>query len=202
MVLASPSHHRSYVNPGIRTISFEIAIHLVADSTLIPTGLPLRYHCKPNNALLVIPCFCTTTKKAVFPYTALSMSASLQTHSMLLISHTYTRYPQSYNTQMHAVYNKFKHRLFPDASPPRPLSNIWDLRPTNYLTTALSGTGMTPLIASQLSMHSSEIDAQVLRAQSAAAKGQKRAVKDDTRVSREEYLRSKKRNMLRKAGNG
>lgn len=99
---------------------------------------------------------------------------------------------------MQAVYQKFKHRLFTDASPPRPLSSVWDLRANNYFTTALSDTGMTALMASQLSMQSSEVDAQVLRAQSAAAEAQKQRLKHDKRVWRKDYLRSKKGNVLRK----
>ena len=105
------------------------------------------------------------------------------------------------DTQMQAIYEKFKHRLFLDPPPPRPLSSVWDLRATNYFTTALSGTGMTPLMASQLSMHTSEVDAQVLRAQSTAAKAQKQTVKHDKRVWRKDYLRSKKGNVLRKPRN-
>ena len=56
-------------------------------------------------------------------------------------------------------------------------------------------------MASQLSMHFPEVDAQVLRAQSAAAKAQKQTVKHDKRRWREEYLRSKKWNVLRKPRN-
>lgn len=103
---------------------------------------------------------------------------------------------------MHAVYNKFKPRLCPDAPPPRPLSHVWDLRATNYFTTALSGTGMTPLTASQLSMQSSAAEARVLRAQSAAAEAQNQTLNNDKKVWRRDYSRSKKGNVLRKPVNG
>ncbi|CAD6570377.1 MAG: hypothetical protein ASARMPRED_003669 [Alectoria sarmentosa] len=102
---------------------------------------------------------------------------------------------------MHAVYDKFKRYLLPDASPPRPLSHVWDLRATNYYTTALTGTGMTPLTASQISTQSFKAEAQVLRAQSAAAEAQSQTLKRDKVVWRKDYLRSKKGNVLRKARN-
>lgn len=152
---------------------------------------------KPNNALLLIPCFGTITNKAYLPLYLLLFKLILY----YSFPFTHIRYFHSYTTQMHAVYNKFKHRIFPSASPPRPLSNVWDLRATNYFTTAFSGTGMTPLLASQLSMQFPEVDAQVLRAQSVAAKAQKQTVTHDKRVWREEYLRSKKGNVLRKRRN-
>ncbi|KAF6240452.1 hypothetical protein HO173_001120 [Letharia columbiana] len=102
---------------------------------------------------------------------------------------------------MHAVYDKLKRCVFPDASPPRPLSHVWDLRAANHFTTALAGTGMTPLTASQRSMQSSAVEAQVLRAQSAAAEAQNQTLKHDKKVWRKDYLRSKKGNVLRKPRN-
>ena len=99
---------------------------------------------------------------------------------------------------MHALYDRFKRWLIPDASPPRPLSRVWDLRATNYFTTALSGTGMTPLTAAQRSGQSSKAEAQVLRAQSAAAEAQNRTLKYDKKAWRKDYLRLKKGNVLRK----
>ena len=56
-------------------------------------------------------------------------------------------------------------------------------------------------MASQLSMHFPEVDAQVLRGQSAAAKAQKQTVKHDKRRWQEEHLHSKKGNVLRKLRN-
>lgn len=56
-------------------------------------------------------------------------------------------------------------------------------------------------MSSQLSVQSSEADAQVLRAQSAAAEAQKQRLKHDKRTWRKDYLRSKKGNVLRKPRN-
>ena len=47
-------------------------------------------------------------------------------------------------------------------------------------------------------MQSSAVDAQVLRAQSAAAEAQNQTLKSNKKIWREDYLRSKKGNMLRK----
>lgn len=103
---------------------------------------------------------------------------------------------------MHALFDRFKRFLSPEASPPRPLSHVWDLRATNYFTTALSGTGITPLTAAQLSEQSPNVEAQVLRAQSVAAEAQKRTLKRDKKVWRKDYLRSKMGNVLHKPRKG
>ena len=53
-------------------------------------------------------------------------------------------------------------------------------------------------MASQLSMKSSAVDAHILCAQSAAAEAQNQTLKHDKKIWREDYLRSKKGNVLRK----
>lgn len=50
-------------------------------------------------------------------------------------------------------------------------------------------------------MQSSAVEAQVLRAQSAAAEAQNQTLKHDKKVWRKDYLRSKKGNVLRKPRN-
>ena len=201
------------MHPRIRTTSFENATDLEAGSILVFTHFPFRYRhigindilssaTKPNKALLTIHCLCTVTNKAVVPNTALSMSVSI--HIILVLLFFLTSIESLHNhtiLKMNAVYNNFKQYLCPNASPPRPLFHVWDLRATNYFTPALSGTGMTPLTVSQLSTKSSAVEAQVLRAQGAAAEAQNQTLKHDKKVWRQDYLRSKKGNVHRKPRN-
>ena len=130
---------------------------------------------------------------------SLQHTLSLPTSVLLPSLYQHRTSPQSHKHKMNAIYNKLKRSFFPDASPPRPLSRVWDLRATNYFTTALSGTGMTPLTASQQSTQSTAAGADVLRAQSAAVQAQNMSLKYDRKVWRKEYLRSKKGNVLRKS---
>ena len=100
--------------------------------------------------------------------------------------------------KMHAVYNRLKRALCPNVASPRPLSHVWDLRATNDFIAALYGTKTPPPTASQQSTQSSAAGANILRAQSTAARAQSQNLEDDKKVWRTDYLRRKKGSLLRK----
>ena len=95
-ILASPSRYRSYVYPKIHTVSFEIAIHPVADSThshwiAIQVAL-CRHELAPFSQARSRTMHCWSylafvplQTKPSFPIPP-SLSASFQPNSMLLVS--------------------------------------------------------------------------------------------------------------------